>query len=199
MTLPNAPDARATFTDMKEGTLEDWQAIGTHAVPFAAQLPERVLTHLRLLDGDHGGFPVNRLTHCIQTAARAEKVGKPDEYVLAALIHDIGDTMGSYNHQDIAAAILKPFIDEDVHWMISHHAEFQGQYFFNYVGLDKDMWLKYEDSPYFDMTQEFVAEFDSPAFDPNYPTPPLEHYAPLVRQFMTVPKNSIYKDMDLSE
>jgi predicted HD phosphohydrolase len=184
---------RASFTTMQEGTAEDWGIIGTHAAHFMAALPDRILDHLRLLGGDFGGFAVDRLTHSLQTAARAEKAGRDDAYVLCALLHDIGDTLGAYNHADVAAAIIKPFISEELHWMVEHHAEFQGYYFFHHLGLDRDMREKYRDHPQFDATAEFCAEFDSPAFDPAYPTPPLEHYEPLVRSLMASPVRSIYK------
>ena len=98
-----------------------------------------MITHLRLLDGDFGGFKVDRLTHSLQTATRAYRAGRDDEYVACALLHDIGDTLGSYNHADIAAAIVKPFVDETYHWMVEQHAIFQGYYFFHYLGLDRDM------------------------------------------------------------
>ena len=184
---------RATFTTMQEGTAEDWAIIGAHALPFMAALPDRVLAHLRLLDGDFGGFGVDRLTHSLQTAARAEKAGRDDAYVLCALLHDIGDTLGAYNHADIAAAIVKPFVGDDLHWMVEHHAEFQGYYFFHYLGLDRNARDKYAGHPQFDLTAEFCADYDSPAFDPSYPTPPLEHYEPLVRSLMASPVRSIYK------
>ena len=38
-------------------------------------------------------------------------------------------------------------------------------------------------SRYFDRAAEFCALYDMPAFDPDYPTPPLEHYEPLIREF----------------
>jgi predicted HD phosphohydrolase len=47
-----------------------------------------------LLEGDCGGFPVDRLTHCLQTATLAHQDGKDEEYVVCALLHDIGDTLG---------------------------------------------------------------------------------------------------------
>ena len=194
-TEPVQIPAQATFTDMKAGTAQDWHAIASHAIPFAMDLPTRVLAHLRLLDGDFGGFPIDRLSHCLQTAARAERAGKPDDYVLCALLHDIGDTLGSYNHQEIAAAIVHPFVTEDLHWMVNHHAEFQGQYFFGFIGLDPNVREQYQGTPYFDLTQEFVEDYDSPAFDSKYDTPPLEHFEPLVQQLMAKPLNSIYKDM----
>jgi predicted HD phosphohydrolase len=183
---------RATFTNMAEGTAEDWQIIGGHQASFMVGLPDRVLTHLRLLDGDFGGFAVDRLTHSLQTAARAERAGRDDAYVLSALLHDIGDTLGTFNHADVAAAIVKPFVSAELHWMVEHHAEFQGYYFFHHLGLDRDMREKYRGDPSFDLTAEFCAEFDSPAFDPAYDTPPLEHYEPLVRSMMASPVRSIY-------
>jgi predicted HD phosphohydrolase len=183
---------RATFTTMAESTGEDWSIIAGHTANFMVGLPDRVLTHLRLLDGDFGGFPVDRLTHSLQTAARAERAGRDDAYVLCALLHDIGDTLGSFNHADIAAAIVKPFVSEELHWMVEHHAEFQGYYFFHHLGLDRDMRERHREHPQYDATVEFCADFDSPAFDPAYETPPLERYEPLVRSMMAAPVRSIY-------
>ena len=100
---------------MLEGTKEDWDIIAEHSKGFNKGLAKRVLDHLRLLDGDYGGFPVDRLTHSLQTATRAHRDGRDEEYVVCALLHDIGDTLGSYNHPDVAAAILKPFVSKTIH------------------------------------------------------------------------------------
>jgi predicted HD phosphohydrolase len=81
--------------------------------------------HLKLLEGDFGGFPVDRLTHSLQTATRAWRDGRDEEYVVCALLHDIGDTLGSYNHPDIAAAILKPFVSAENLWMVEKHGIFR--------------------------------------------------------------------------
>ena len=91
-------EQRARFRSMDEGTQDDWAVIGPHFMPFAAALPDRVLTHLKLLDGDYGGFPIDRLQHSLQTATRAHRGGESEPYVVMALLHDIGDTLGSYNH-----------------------------------------------------------------------------------------------------
>lgn len=186
-------DDRATFTSMADSTAEDWAIIAGRTAHFMAGLPDRVLAHLRLLDGECGGFAVDRLTHSLQTAARAERAGRDDAYVLCALLHDIGDTLGSYNHADVAAAIVKPFVSPDLHWMVEHHAEFQGYYYFHHLGLDRDVRERHRGHPTFELTAEFCAEFDSPAFDPGYPTPPLEHYEPLVRSLMSSPVRSLYR------
>lgn len=107
----------ARFTHMKEGTRQDWAIIAADFSAYARQLPGRILAHLKLLDGDFGGFPVDRLTHSLQTATRAYRDGRDEEYVVCALLHDIGDTLGSYNHPDIAAAILKPFVSAENLWI----------------------------------------------------------------------------------
>ncbi len=131
--------ARATFTAMTEGTQEDWSRIALSQLEFYPGLPDRVMTHLRLLDGDYGGFVVDRLTHSLQTATRAYRADRDDEYVVCALIHDIGDTLATFNHPDVGAAILKPFVSEGYHWMVEKHGIFQGYYFFHYLGLDRNM------------------------------------------------------------
>jgi predicted HD phosphohydrolase len=184
---------RATFTRMEDSTAADWQAIGGEFMQFAAQLPDRIITHLRLLENDYGGFPVDRYTHCLQTATKALKDGRDEEYVVCALLHDIGDTLGSFNHADIAAAILQPFVSEDNHWMVKHHAIFQGYYFFQHIGLDRDLRDNHKNHPAFDRTAEFCALYDNPAFDPKGETLPLSEFEPMLRRVMASPKQSLYK------
>jgi len=183
---------RAKFRSMTEGDADDWKIIAEATIESAMNLPTRVLDHLRLLGGDYGGYRVDRLTHSLQTARRAEQAGRSDDYVLCALLHDIGDTLGTYNHQDVAAAIVSPFVDEDLHWMVAHHGEFQGYYFFHHLGLDRNRRDRYIHEPHYDLTVEFCADFDQPSFDPDYPTPPLEYFEPLVHSMMRTPKQSMY-------
>src|SRR6476619_2246461 len=94
----SAHGTQATFASMDESTAEDWGIIGRHYLAFARTLPDRVLAHLKLLDGDYGGFPVDRLQHSLQAATLAHRAGEDEEYVVCALLHDIGDTLGTYNH-----------------------------------------------------------------------------------------------------
>ena len=176
--------ARAQFRAMAEGTEQDWKIIGSEYMKFAHGLVDRVLSHLRLLDGDFGGFAVDRLTHSLQTATRAYRAGKDEEYVVCALLHDIGDVLGTYNHGAVAAAILKPFVSKSNLWMLENHTDFQGYYYYEYVGLDKNRRDQYKDSPYYEHTREFIDEYDMPAFDPDYPTMTLEEFEPMVRRVM---------------
>ena len=182
----------AKFTAMADGTQEDWAVIVRHAMPFNKGLPDRVLAHLKLLDGDFGGYPVDRLTHSLQSATLAQRDGMDEEYVVCALLHDIGDTLGSTNHADIGAAILKPFVNEQNHWMLENHGIFQGYYFFHHLGLDRDMRDKYRGHPNFEYTARFCHRHDQNAFDPAYDTMPLDAFTPMVQRVMSAPKRSIY-------
>jgi len=184
---------RAQFTAMTEGTREDWATIAAHFAPFAANGGKRVLDHLRLLDGDYGGFPVDRLTHCLQTATRAHRDGRDDDYVAMALIHDIGDTLGAYNHPDIGAAILKPFVSEELHWITAHHGIFQGYYFFHHLGMDRDMRENFRGHAHFEACAEFCEKYDQAAFDPDFDSAPLSFFEPMVMKLFERPKQSIYK------
>ena len=103
---------RASFNKMSDSTADDWAVILQEQMAFVSKLPERILAHMELLDDDYGGFPVDRLQHSLQTAELAAESGEDDEYVVCALLHDIGDTLGSTNHPDVAAAILQPFVSE---------------------------------------------------------------------------------------
>jgi len=190
--MPDPTAERAQFRAMTEGTAHDWQVIASQLFPYAQKLPDRVLRHLRLLDGDFGGFPIDRLQHSLQTATRAQRDGRDDEFVVCALLHDIGDTLGTYNHADIAAAILKPFVSEQNHWMLAHHGIFQGYYFFEYLGLDRNQRDAYRDSPYYQYTADFCANYDQNSFDPAYDTLPLEAFEPLVRRVLAKPRGSLY-------
>lgn len=185
-------EPRATFHSMEASTKQDWSIINQAMKPFILELPDRVLKHLKLLEGDCGGFAVDRMEHCLQTATRALRDGRDEEYVVCALLHDLGDVLGPRNHADIAAAILKPFVSEKNHWMVEKHAIFQGYYFFHHLGLDRNMRDQFRSHPYFDYTAEFCELYDGPAFDPNFKSLPLSEFEPMVRRVMTNVKNSIY-------
>jgi predicted HD phosphohydrolase len=190
------PMGRATFTAFTNARPDDWHKIAAATDVFKQTHVDRILSHLNLLKGDCGGFPIDRLEHSVQTATRAHKAGMDEEYVVCALIHDIGDTLGVYNHPDIAAAILKPFVSEANHWMVQNHGIFQGYYFFEHLGLDKNMRDQFRGHPHFEYTAQFCHLFDQPAFDGAYESMPLEAFEPMLRRVMARPKTSIYLKAD---
>jgi predicted HD phosphohydrolase len=157
---------------------------------------DRILSHLKLLDNDYGGFAVDRLDHSLQTATRAHRAGRDEEYVVCALLHDIGDILLPASHAELGAAILKPYISERNHWMLEHHAIFQGYYFFHHIGLDRDMREQFRGHPDFEYTAQFCHLYDQNSFDPAYDTMPLDAFVPMMRRVMETPIRSIYRKPD---
>lgn len=189
----DAPLDRAKFTAMTEGTFEDWAAIGRAAQAHRGEHVDRIVAHLGLLKGDHGGFAVDRLEHSLQTATRAHRAGRDEEYVVCALMHDIGDILLPANHAELGATILEPYVSEENHWILKHHGIFQGYYFFHHIGLDRDMREQYRGHPAFEACAQFCHLYDQNSFEPGYDTMPLEAFVPMMRRVMETPVRSIYK------
>ena len=184
---------RAKFHAMTEGTQEDWAAIMRAAAPHRGELADRLLAHLKLLDNDHGGFAVDRLEHSLQTATRAHRDGRDEEYVVCALMHDIGDILMPANHAELGATILKPYVSEANQWMMDKHGVFQGYYFFHYLGLDRDLREQFRGHPHFEYCAQFCHLYDQNSFDPAYDTMPLEAFEPMLRRVVETPNTSLYK------
>ena len=172
----------ATFTRMDESTAEEWAEIGAAHVVDQPRVAQTVLDMLRGLDQVVVGFATDQLTHCLQTATRAERDGAEDEVVIAALCHDIGKFISVPNHPAIAAEILKPYVRDDVYWMIKAHQDFQGRHYYHHFGGDPNAREKYLGQPWYELAERFADEWDQTAFDPDYDTLPLEHFEPRVRQ-----------------
>src|SRR5205085_12631605 len=96
-------EPRAAFTSMERSTGEDWAIIGTTFVPFAQKLPDRILAHLRLLDGDSGGVAGDRLPPSLQAASLARPPGAAEGYVVCAALPHIGAPTRAVNPAAIAA------------------------------------------------------------------------------------------------
>ena len=184
---------RAKFTAMTDGTAEDWAAISRAGMAHRGEHVDRIVSHLKLLDNDYGGFAVDRLEHSLQTATRAFRAGQDEEYVVCALLHDIGDILLPASHAELGAAILKPYISDRNHWMLEHHGVFQGYYFFAYLGLDRDMREQFRGHPDFEHTAQFCHLYDQNSFDPAYDSMPLDAFVPMMRRVMDAPKRSIYR------
>jgi len=178
----------SSFPSMDVSTREQWDQIARESVDDWANVPDRMLGMLRDLSGITNGFAVDQLTHVCQTAARAERAGADAEVVVAALCHDIGKAISEPNHPAIAAALLKPYVREDVAWMIEVHQDFQGRHYYAFLGKDPDARQQYVGHPSYDLAERFADEWDQTSFDPDYDTLPLEHFAPLIREVFSAPR-----------
>jgi len=170
-----------TFTRMDQSTAEQWAVIGKETYEHQDRVAERVLDLLRSLAAITDGFAVDQLTHSLQTATRAERAGADEEVVFASLLHDIGKAVSVPNHPEISAAIVKPYVSENVYHMIRAHQDFQGRHYYQHFGGDPNARDQYEGAPWFELAAQFADEWDQTAFDPDYDTLPLEHFEPLVR------------------
>ena len=188
-----------TFTAMRDATREDYRVIGRHSLEFIQGLPERILSHLQILAGDTGGYAVDRLTHSLQTATRAQRDGRDEEYIVCALLHDIGDTLASTNHADLAATILEPFVSDKNLWIVQHHGIFQGYYFFHHLGLDRNMRDQFRDHEWWRDCAEFCEKYDQNSFDPDYDTLPLEAFESAMNKVFSTPRKSIYIPAESSD
>jgi predicted HD phosphohydrolase len=170
---------------MDESTAEQWAVIGVETAKNQGRVADRVLAMLESLADITDGFATDQLTHCLQTATRAERDGADDEIVVASLCHDIGKAVSVPNHPEIAAAILKPYVRPEVHTMIRVHQDFQGRHYYHHFGGDPDAREVHRDqiSPEeFELAERFADLWDQTSFDPDYDTLPLSHFEPKVRQ-----------------
>jgi predicted HD phosphohydrolase len=174
--------ATVKFTQMKDGTREDYQLLHGLETQYIRNLPERLLDALGRLGHSLQGYQVSRLEHSLQTASRAEDDGASMEYIVAALLHDLGDELGPENHSQVAAAIVRPYVSAEVTWVIEMHGLFQMKYYAHHYGLDRDGYLRHRDHPWFEACNRFCERWDQAAFDPAYKSRPLAHFEPMLRQ-----------------
>jgi predicted HD phosphohydrolase len=170
------------FTAMKDGDREDYEFLTRHEIAFTKGTAHRLLKALVSLDEGLSGYQVTRLEHSLQSATRAERDGADTDWVVSALLHDIGDIFAPYNHDEYAASILKPFVREQCTWVVEKHGDFQMIYYGEHVGADPHKRDAYQGHPYFDDCAAFCERWDQSSFDPDYDMLPLEHFAPLVEQ-----------------
>lgn len=179
---------QVSFTAMEDATEEDIVLLYAVADESVQDVPETILKALDPLKTSFDGYQVNRYEHSIQTATRAYRNGEDDEMVVGALLHDIGDLLAPYNHGEMASAILKPYVSEKVCWIVKHHSIFQKYYCAHYMGGDRNARDQYRNSPYYQATIDFCANYDQNSFDPNYDSLPIEFFEPIVRKVFAKPQ-----------
>jgi predicted HD phosphohydrolase len=189
MTQTQSQAKTQSFRRMDESTADQWAVIGTESFKNQGRVADRVLGMLESLADITDGFAVDQLTHCLQTATRAERAGADDEVVIASLCHDIGKAVSVPNHPRIAAEILKPYVRDDVYWMILVHQDFQGRHYYHHFGGDPNARDQYQGHPAYELAERFADEWDQAAFDADYDTLPLEHFEPRLRELFANPKS----------
>ena len=171
-----------SFRQMQHGTKADYELLERYEREFATTLPDRVLEAVNALGHSMEGYPVSRLVHSTQSATRALNDGADDDWVVAALVHDVGDLIAPYNHSEIAAAILKPYVRAEVTWVVEQHGLFQSYYYAHHMGGNRHGRDRFKDHPWYGLCESFCAKWDQSSFDPDYPTLPLSAFEPAVRR-----------------
>lgn len=177
------------FTTMIDGTKDDWAHIakehGTHQKTAA---PQQIMESLRRLEAIEVGFGANQLQHSLMTATLARRDGANDEEIVSALCHDIGKLMSIPNHGAIAAEILKPYVSDDLYHAIKWHQDFQGRYYYEHLGMDKNARDRFAGEPWFSTAEKLVDRWDAPAFDASFDIDSLESFEPEVTRVFSQPK-----------
>lgn len=182
-----------SFRQMKDGTKEDYVLLDESERRYALGLADRVLESLRRLDHSLEGYPVSRLGHSLQAATRALRDRADEELVVAALLHDIGDELAPYNHAEVAAGILRPYVREEVAWIVAQHGLFQNYYYVHHFGGDRNARERLRGHPAYDACVHFCAAWDQSSFDPDYASEPLATFEPMVRRiFARAPHDPRY-------
>ena len=170
------------FVQMKDGTAEEYHFLHKLETDYIRDLPSRLLLALERLGGSLQGYQVSRLEHSLQSATRAEADGADIETIVAALLHDLGDELAPENHSQLAAAIVRPYVRAELTWIVEMHGLFQMKYYAHFYGRDPDGHLAYKDHPWYDACWRFCERYDQAAFDPAYPSKPLAHFEPMLRE-----------------
>lgn len=171
-----------SFTRMADGTQADYEFLGRLEEVYVSQLADRILQAVSDLKNSLSGYQVTRFEHSLQSATRAYRDGKDEEYVVAALIHDIGDVLAPLAHGEMVGAIMKPYFPERLCWIVKYHGVFQLYYYGHHVGADRNARDEWKDHPWYDDCAEFCDKYDQNCFDPHFESLPLEFFEPMVRR-----------------
>jgi predicted HD phosphohydrolase len=177
-----------SFTRMVDGTAADYELLARHEEEYMEALPDRLLAAVRALEHSFGGYQVSRCEHSLQSATRALRDGRSDAYVVAALLHDIGDELAPYTHGQMVATILRPYVEPRICWIVEHHGVFQQYFSGRQTGEDPNARDRYRSHEWFDDCAEFCELYDQNCFDPDYASLPLERFEPLVREVFSEPR-----------
>ena len=177
-----------SFANMIDGSREEYEFIGRNIKRFQGELGERLLKVMKLLDYDTSGYQVTRYEHCLQSATRAHRDGREVEYVVAALLHGVGDVIGPFSHAEVTAAIYRPFISPRICWIVGHHDVFQLYYYGEQMGYDRNARDVFKDHQWYDDAVEFCEKYDQNCFGRDYDWEPMEFFQPMVQQMFARPR-----------
>jgi predicted HD phosphohydrolase len=165
---------------MDVSTRDQWMTIAHETINAQPRVGKQLLSMLKGLSDITDGFSVDQMEHALQTATRAERDGADEEVIVASLFHDVGKLISVPNHPKIAAEILKPYVRHEVYCMVAYHQDFQGRYYYEYLGMNPNLREQHVGETWYPLAEQFADTWDQKAFDPNYQSESLEHFEPMV-------------------
>ena len=175
---------RSTYASMEASNADDWAVLSHYKPSLEATLPDQLMAMLQLVDTVEDGAPITGYEHSLQSATLAYNDSADDETVFCALFHDIGQIVSVKNHSQVAAAILQPYISEELYWIVNHHGIFQGYYYFHHMGQDRNAREQYRGQPHYQACIDWCDKYDQRAFRRGYSSKPIEFFEPMVRRLI---------------
>ena len=170
-----------SWTQMADGTREEYEMLGAlYTEHTQGELVDNMVRLLEVMKGPKLGYQIDRYEHSLQSASRALRNDERLDMVVGCLLHDIADSFAPQNHSATAAAMLAPYVDDEVHWIVKHHGLFQGYYYFHHMDGDRNARDVHEDNEHYEACVRFCQEYDQNCFDPDYPTLPITDFIPLM-------------------
>jgi predicted HD phosphohydrolase len=183
--------AYVTPPGMEDFRRAEWTRLAEQRRVFDAQLQAaHVLRALEASAQDPTfGYQVNNFRHSLQAATAAMQDGRDEEYVVLALLHDIGFTLCPTNHGPFAAALLAPYVSARNHWILEQHQLFLLHHCHDHPdeAVDQAARERWRGHPDFAAAADFVERFDQGTILPNLPEAPLSVFAPMVRRIFARP------------
>ena len=176
------------FKHMKDGDKEDYLLLQEYEERYVSLTYERIIEELsRQGQNTMEGYKITRLDHGLQSATRAYNDGADIDWIVGTLLHDIGDGLAPQNHDRFSAEVIRPYVREEVTWVVEHHGIFQMIYYAHHYGWDKNVRDKFKDNIYFQPCAEFCERWDQKSFDPEYETKDLDFFKPMIKEIFNRP------------
>ena len=183
---------KVNFTEMKDGDKEDYLLLKELEKSYISMTSDRIIEELKRQGTiSLEGYQITRLEHGLQSGTRAFRDGADIDWIIGALLHDIGDGLAPQNHDRMSAEVIRPFVREEVSWVVEHHGIFQMIYYAHHYGWDKNARDKFKDNIYFQTCADFCERWDQKSFDPEYKNKDLDFFKPLIKEVFSRPP---YKD-----
>ena len=174
---------KVKFTEMKDGDKEDYLLLKELEKSYISMTSDRIIEELKRQGTiSLEGYQITRLEHGLQSGTRAFRDGADIDWIIGALLHDIGDGLAPQNHDRMSAEVIRPFVREEVSWVVEHHGIFQMIYYAHHYGWDKDARDRYKDHPCFEMCSKFCERWDQKSFDPDYPSKSIIYFKPMIEE-----------------